>query len=321
MKVLITGASGFIGTNLVSYLYSKGHDLCALDIRKPQQRLKGVKYVKCDIINISLLQECLLKFNPVYIIHLAAETRLSSRVKENFYAANITGVENILKAANSIKGLEKVLFASTKLVINGEVGDLKNYDPHTAYGESKVLGEKLILDSSNTFETLIMRPTSHWGPWSLSEHIPYGRFFIMIKRGIYFHPEIANSPRIFGFVLNTCYQIHQLMISDKTSDKEIYYLGDYDPIVIEDWANLISRLYGRGKVRVIPEFIICLLAKIGDILKLIGFKEPPFSSFRLENMRKSTLVPLEETKKIAGNLPFNLEEGSELTINWLNEQD
>ncbi|MCA9268386.1 MAG: NAD(P)-dependent oxidoreductase [Planctomycetales bacterium] len=70
--------------------------------------------------------------------------------------------------------------------------------PDTVYGRRKVTGERIVRGSDRlACSWCIVRPTSIWGPWA---DVPYGRFFRLIERGLYFHPGSADPPRSFGYV-------------------------------------------------------------------------------------------------------------------------
>ncbi|MBE0427869.1 MAG: NAD(P)-dependent oxidoreductase [Nitrospirae bacterium] len=321
MKILITGGSGFIGTNAVDFYLSKGIERLSIDIKEPQNIAHNKVFKRINILDKEALVKIFKDYSPTHVLHLAARTDLHEKNNIEGYAANIKGVENIVRAISNSPSVKRSIFASTKLVCPTDYTPKSDddYCPNTLYGKSKVLGEEIVKSSSLQCDWCIVRPTSIWGPWSMMPHIPYGKFFQMIARGRYFHPSKENPPKSFGYVGNTVYQIMKLL--DAPSDqihKQIFYLSDYDVFTIKDWANMISmKLRGR-QVRTIPEPIVRLLAWSGDLLKLFGIKEPPFSSFRLRNMRADTSrVPLENIKLITGPLPYTIEQGVDETITWL----
>tara|TARA_B110000211_G_C14093199_1_gene560718 strand:- start:2685 stop:3656 length:972 start_codon:yes stop_codon:yes gene_type:complete len=319
-KILVTGGSGFIGSNLIPYLILNGFDILNLDKTNPSYVTDSSNFINCNILNQDKLKKTIENFNPNYIIHLAAETRLSHGNKSDFYFSNTKGVENLIMATEGLLNLKKIIFTSTKLVCEEIKDNLFDYNPSTKYGLSKVKGEEIVMNSNLSFQAIIVRPSSHWGPWSLCDHIPYGKFFKLIKSGLYLHPSLANKKRDFGFVGNTCFQITSLIESSLDLNKKVFYLADYNSFYIKDWAVKISLAYGKsGNIFTIPKWLLFSLAKSGDLLKNIGIKEPLFSTFRLNNMSKETLVPIDNIKNITGDLPYSLDEGIDITIKWLNE--
>jgi GlcNAc-P-P-Und epimerase len=323
MKVIVTGGSGFIGTNLIDYLDKRGFDVVSVDINPPQNKEHYKFYQRVDILDFLSLEDFISSNSPDFIVHLAARTDLDGKSIED-YKANINGVLNLLKASNQAQGLKKIIFASTKLIVPVDKGvaDFTDYSPDSMYGSSKVIGEMLVETNKYTNNWVIVRPTSIWGPWSMSDHIPYGRFFKMISRGVYFHPAALTSKRYFGYVVNSCAQIHDLMIA---SENEVcgnkYYLADYKFYKIKEWADLISiKFRGRKNIQ-IPMIIVRLFAVTGDLLKIMGYKNPPFSSFRLKNMQAdTTMIPLDNIKQITPVLPCDINRGIDETIKWMRSQ-
>ena len=324
MKILVTGGSGFIGTNFVNFLQKKSCTILNIDINKPKNTGHS-EYFECvDINNYESLLNVMVDFQPDYVVHLAARTDLNG-IDLDSYLSNTRGVENILKCCSKLPNIKRVILASTKLVAptDAKISDLTSYSPDTIYGESKVLGEKIIESNKYFNDWIIVRPTSIWGPWSLAEHIPYGRFFQIIKKGLYIHPAVVDQPRYFGYVENTCFQIFSLLV-DSPDDvlQQKFYLADYEIYDIKNWANLISAAFARGPVRILPKIFVYMAAFAGDFLKLLGFKSPPFSSFRLKNMRSNTTkVPLAAIKNFVPTLPFTISDGVKRTVAWINEND
>lgn len=184
-KVLITGASGFIGTNLLEDLLSKGYSVRNIDINPPKINERKNFWDCVDITDCESFDEKILEFNPDYIVHLAARTDLDGKTLED-YDANITGVENLLKIIHKLPNLKKVIIASSKFVTkNGyKIKNQHDFCPHTKYGESKVETEVRVWNNQPPCDWCIIRPTSIWGPWF---GVPYRNFFDMVMHRMYFH--------------------------------------------------------------------------------------------------------------------------------------
>lgn len=322
MKILVTGGSGFIGTNLINLLEEKSFSICNIDINSPKKASHEKYFSEVDINDYDNLFEVVKNFDPDYIVHLAAKTDLDGN-NLDYYKSNIIGVKNILKCCSKLNSIKRIILASTKLIVptDFKVNDLNSYNPDTIYGDSKALGEQIVEQNKDINNWIIVRPTSIWGPWSLAEHIPYGRFFQIIKKGLYVHPEIVNKPRYFGYVENSCYQIYELLINapDKALRKK-FYLADYEVYDIKSWANLISSAFKKGRVKTLPKTLVYIAAYTGDMMKFFGFKEPPFSSFRLKNMiSDTTKIPLEDIQKLVPNLPYSISDGVKVTVDWINK--
>jgi nucleoside-diphosphate-sugar epimerase len=321
-KVLITGGSGFIGTNMVERLLSNGTEILSIDKKPPQNNKHYKVHKNIDIRNFEALRKIVSEFSPTQVVHLAARTDLHEKRDLDGYSSNIQGVKNLIEAISHISTIERCIFTSTRKVCQTEYIPKSDTDycPDTLYGKSKVLGENIVRNSDKIkCVWCIVRPTSIWGPWSILPHIPYGKFFIMIARGQYFHPQNIDTPKSFGYVGNTLFQFEKLLnVSEEKIHRRVFYLSDYNVFMIRDWANLISLNLRKKKVPTIPMPLVRLLAFIGDLMKLCGIPEPPLSTFRLKNMlTKTNGVPLSTIKNITGPLPYSIEDGVKETIEWL----
>ncbi len=318
IKVIITGGSGFIGTNLMDHLIGKGYEVLNLDILPPRNHNQTKFWHKVDILDFNLLDKTIFNFSPSIIYHLAARTDLDGLVISD-YDANTVGVKNLIRSLAKNTQLKKVIFASSRLVckIGYAPSSVDDYCPDTAYGHSKVMGEKIIRAMSSQIpgSWTIVRPTSIWGPWF---DVPYKNFFMSILRRQYFHPTSMRIKKSFGFVGNS---VHQLFViggdACKSTHSETLYLADYDAVDIEEMANIISAKFNRGPILNLPIFILKVFARIGDFLKSLGWKNPPLTTFRLENLIKPMEYDLEPMRVVAGPLPYSLHEGIEITCKWI----
>ncbi len=128
-KILITGASGFIGTNLTRYLLKEGHQIIALDKRKPiyhgyRAKEDALVQVTGDIRDLKLLQK-LFEGEIDYVIHLAALSTIQMGAKDNeeTVSINVDGTETLLRAVKENGQVKGFLFASTDKVYGRLKGD------------------------------------------------------------------------------------------------------------------------------------------------------------------------------------------------------
>lgn len=318
MRILITGGSGFIGTNLVEY-YKDSDNIVNIDIAKPRNKDHDKYWKELDILNFDELKEFCSKFKPEFIIHMAARTDLDGKNIEA-YDANILGVKNIIEVAESLKNVKKVIFASSRLVckIGYQPRDEYDYCPTTLYGQSKMIGEKIVRNSNiKNFDWVIVRPTSIWGPWF---DVPYKNFFDTISKRRYFHPKNQTILKSFGFVGNSIFIIDQILKKDKLLSNKTIYLCDYKPLNIQNWANLISKGFGFSNVKELPLFLLKGIAYLGDFLKSLHIiKTPPLTSFRLNNLMTNMIHDNSEVEKEIVSLPYSWQEGTEITLKWISK--
>lgn len=317
-NVLVTGGSGFIGTNLVDFFSHTNCNLLNIDVKPPRNNLHCKFWQNINILDYDQMRKTIYEFQPHYIFHLAARTDLDGQY-ESDYASNVQGVTNILNCIQELTSLKRILFASSRLVckIGYLPSSFDDYCPPNLYGQSKVLGECIIKNYSHheRYDWLIFRPTSIWGEWF---DIPYKNFFESVISGRYVHPAGQSIYKSFGYVKNSVYQLDCLSHAPRNLvHGRTFYLADYPPIEVNDMANRIRSYLGLHNVHQVPLFLLTLMAKSGDIMKTIGFKNPPLTSFRLNNLLTQMVYHLDSLKFIVGDLPFSLEEGIANTLDWM----
>lgn len=312
-KILITGASGFIGTNLLE-LFRDRYDVLNIDFNAPKNEAHLSYWKSVDIVNYSVLENVVLNFSPNYIVHLAARTDLEGKTLDD-YKANTVGVENILKVASALSNLKKIIITSSMLVCKaGYIPKHQHdYNPTTIYGESKVCTEQIVWNNPPTCDWAIVRPTSIWGPWF---GVPYRNFFDMVKSRMYFHIGHRSCSKTYGYVENAVYQITQVLFNETPNrENKVFYLGDSPAIYIEEWADQIAEQLGHKVLR-IPYWMIRCAACCGDILERLGIHFP-MTSFRLKNMTTDNIINLDNTYQIAPNPPVDRIEGIKRTLKWM----
>jgi len=316
-RVLVTGGSGFIGTNLVQELHEHGCDILNLSLDPPKVSHHFAFYKHCDILDRFLLSSLFAEFKPDFVIHLAARTDLLGSSLLD-YQANIQGVRNVVNVVNSISTVRLCLYISSRLVfaVNHIPAHPLDYKPSTLYGESKCHGEQIVLAQSiDSIPWLILRPTSIWGEWF---SVPYRNFFDAILKRRYLHPGDSTIMKSFGYVGNTVFQIiRYLLIFSDIPSRQIRFLADYDPIDVLSFANSISFKADLPPVRQVPLSVLKVLAKLGDVANLSGLKNPPLTSFRLSNLVTNMTYDLSQERINCGHLPFTLEDGIARTLSWI----
>jgi GlcNAc-P-P-Und epimerase len=312
MKVLVTGGSGFIGTNLIAKLVSDGHEVMNLDVQPPSDpELKAWK--KVDILDREVLVRAVTSFDPDYVVHLAARTDLNGRSHSD-YEINTQGTTNLIESLQGCKQLKKVVFTSSMLVCRSgyQPSNEQDYAPDTEYGRSKVEMENRIRRQGADLPWVIARPTSIWGPWFRE---PYRNFFDAVNRGRFVDIGTHYCTKTYGFVGNSVYQFLEILLQPAAL-RQVYYIGDEPPIFISEWGGEVAAAWGKKPPRKVPFAMLKFAALIGDILSAAGLRFP-MTSFRLKNMTTNHIVDLKNTYRVAPNPPFTRKDGIRQTIKWL----
>lgn len=157
MKVLVTGVAGQLGHDVMNELHKRGYEGVGSDIA-PQYSgaddgtaVTKMDYVQMDITNSEEVIETIKKVNPDVVVHCAAWTAVDlaeeSENKEKVMAINVGGTENIARVCKELDC--KMVYISTDYVFDGYgtrpwEEDCKDYAPLNVYGESKLMGEKVV---------------------------------------------------------------------------------------------------------------------------------------------------------------------------------
>ena len=148
-RVLVTGGSGFIGTNVVEAFRRDECVVLNVDIAPPKTPQHAPSWQRLDILDATALRRAFVSFRPEVVIHLAAKTVLEERTTLDHYAANIEGVRHVIDAIQAAGSVERSFFASSRLVcrLGYEPTDDTDYQPASLYGLSKVRGEQLVREA------------------------------------------------------------------------------------------------------------------------------------------------------------------------------
>lgn len=320
-KIIITGGSGFIGTNLVEFFASLGWDVLNLDIKSPRNPAHMDHWKKVDIVDREELLRVFHEFKPDHVLHFAARTDMDEKENLSGYAANIQGVRNMVEAIKSTGSIQRTIFGSSQLVckVGYQPETDEDYCPNTLYGHSKVVGEQIVRAAGDMTSTwAIVRPTSIWGPWF---DVPYRAFFITINKGFYIHSGQIQTIKKWGFVLNSVDQVYKLLTCPEDQiNHKTFYMADYSPLVLKDFANLAQKEMGARKIITLPVWLMKLFAKTGDVLQILFWKNPPLTSFRLNNIVTNEIQDTSNLESITGNLPYDYQAGIKITVTWLKSQ-
>lgn len=318
-RLLITGGSGFIGTNLVAAAIAAGEEVTNVDLEPPADHNHVATWTELDLLDRDAVTSIVSEVAPSHVVHLAARTDLGGGSVED-YAVNTSGTANLLDALDAVGSVERTIFTSSLLVCrNGYVpASDTDYCPTTPYGESKQRTEELVRSWRPAGPWVIVRPTSIWGPW-FGE--PYRPFVERVRRGRYLHPGRREVPKALGFVGNTVAQIRSLLDAPAGAvEGRTFYLADSPPYSIRQWADAIAVADQRRAPPTGPLALLRLAGRVGDVAQRVGlWPSPPLTSLRVENMVTASRFDTSDLDRLSGPLPYDLEAGVCTTLRWLDE--
>jgi nucleoside-diphosphate-sugar epimerase len=316
-KVLVTGGSGFIGTNLIEHLRTKSDILLNIDINPPLYSNHYYFWKKADILDRDALINAFVEYEPTYVVHLAARTDVvEDTTVEQDYQTNTIGTENLLSAIKATPSVTRVVITSTQYVHKpGHLPmDDSDCEPHTIYGKSKVVTEKLTRHANLDCTWTIVRPTNIWGPWHMRHR---SELLNVLRKGLYLYPGKNTVTKSYGYVKNIVYYIQRILeMPEEEVNGKTFYIGD-EPSDQFHWINGMSRELRGRDVHVVPRFVLRFMALLGDAITLVRGRKFILTSSRYNNMITDYLTPMEKTFDILGKGPHTMEQGIKDTVTWL----
>ena len=316
MKVLVTGGSGFIGSNVVDVLLESRDHVLNYDLKAPRVDRHREYWSQGDILDPELLYRCFEGFAPDAVIHLAAKADIYANDWPGFASIH-QGTKNLRDVIDRYGNLDTLVNISTQLVIGPEhcPRSLLDYRPYTMYGEAKAFAESLLLQWRSPTHWLTVRPANIWGPYHPSFA---GAIWKYIRQRVYLHPDVREPVvRGYGYVRNTAEQVVALMRCDRSqTDRQVFYAGD---AVLDSaiWVDAFAVALTGKRSRRMKLPILRAMGWVGDIATKLGIR-PPIDSGRVMRMTHSYAVPLEPTLALTGTPRIPLEAGVAETVQWLN---
>ncbi|MDN3587277.1 NAD-dependent epimerase/dehydratase family protein [Pedobacter aquatilis] len=274
MKAVVTGSTGFVGTNLMPYLNK-------LDI---ETKLLN----RNDLTNLSGIQL------SEAIIHLAGKAHDLKRTSnpDEYYQVNFELTKKLYDVFLKSDAKKFIFLSSVKAsadVVEGVLNEIDVPNPLTDYGKAKLMAEKYIqqqiLPKGKSY--YILRPCMIHGPGNKGN---LNLLYKFVQKGIPYPLAAFENKRSFLSVENLCFVIAKLLERDIPSG--IYNVADDKALSTNKVVKILAASLGKKpKLWAIPNNIIGSLAKIGDLFKL------PLNTERLNKLTENYVVSNDKIKK------------------------
>ena len=301
MKILVTGAAGFIGFHISKFLIQKKNKVVGIDslddyysIKLKKKRLsylkksKNFKFIKIDISS-DKLKKTLKRYNFDVIIHLAAQAgvRYSLVNPKKYIHSNIKGFVNLFDSINT-KNLKKVIYASSSSVYGDTkkfpTKETQNTNPKNIYGYSKVINEKLSEYYFNLFKVpfIGLRFFTIYGDWGRPDMFILKTLISNDNKKIFYLNNNGNHLRDFTSIKDVI-KILNKIVNKKFRKNEIYNICSNNPQLIKKVLNSIQKKCGRIKYKNIKKNRADVLNTHGDNSKIKkDLRLNQFQNFRVE---------------------------------------
>ncbi len=295
-EILITGASGFVGQNLVKYIKSGEIYLLRRD----------------ELMNLPL------SVKTKNIIHLAGKAHDLKKTAnaDEYYKVNFELTKNLYDQFLKSDAEKFIFISSVKAVSDNVTGVLEEDaipDPKTHYGKSKLMSEEYIqlqpLPQGKSY--YILRPCMIHGPGNKGN---LNLLYNFVKKGIPYPLAAFNNKRSFLSIDNLCFVINELIVNSNIP-LGIYNVADDEPLSTNEVVNILGEsLNIKARLLKIPAGIIRSLAKVGDVLHL------PLTTERLNKLTENYVVSNRKIKNVINKpLPLASTAGLKITAESFNK--
>ena len=327
MKILITGASGFIGSFIVEEALRQGFETWAA-VRKSSSREwlqdERIKFIELSLNSKEQLVEQLRGKNFDYVVHAAGVTKCLNR--QDFRRINTEGTKNLAEALIELQMHLKRFVYLSSLSIFGAIKEEQPYEdirendtpkPNTEYGRSKLEAEKILDSLCSRIPYIILRPTGVYGPREKD-------YFVMAK-SIKQHTDFAVGYKrqdiTFVYVTDVVQAV--FLALNHGDNGRRYFLSDGKVYQSTTFSNLIREELGRPWwIRITaPVWVLRVITFFGEYIsrmtgKVSVLNNDKFNILKQRNWRCDIQSAIDEL----GYQPkVTLEEGVRRTIKWYKE--
>jgi len=240
MRVLVTGATGFLGSYIAEQLASKGHTVrCLVRPKSDKRRLEslaGVEFAPGSIEDKESLWGAVKGADA--IVHSAGLVK--ARTPAEFFATNAQGTKNLLEAAEAhAPGLQRFVYVSSLAAVGPSadgkpVPDDAAPKPVTHYGRSKLAGEQAVLAAKDRMPVTVIRPPAIYGPRD-REMLA---FFTSIKNGVL--PVLGDGQNTLSLIYGSdCASACALAATSPGPSGRTYFVDDG---AVHVWREALSEI-------------------------------------------------------------------------------
>jgi nucleoside-diphosphate-sugar epimerase len=320
MKILVTGATGFIGRNLVRTLVREGFDVSALVRRTSdvKELPKQIRLIEGDLRDLASLKKAVEEMNVV--IHLAAHFEFYPKDVNILYQVNVEGTHNLLTACIG-STVRRLIYCSTTettgTVANPPATEETKLQPMYEYGKSKIQAENVVRDISEQvgLEYVILRPSGVVGPGEL--YLGFETIKAIANREISMIPGDGQKHIMFMHV-DDLVSAFLAVLKSSSAANETFFICTDDALTYEELFNVVADQLGvEPPKRKVP----VMFAKLG--VGLIGFFQHRGERTYLWHMKSVDAINSdrwysnEKAKQMLGWKPsMTMEETLRAAVDW-----
>jgi UDP-glucose 4-epimerase len=339
MKVLLTGATGFIGSHLAKSLSKQNFELWSIVRSAKKAKVLediGSHLIYADITDYGQIQKILAGLEFDYVFHLAALTkvpRINKRNLDLFYKVNVEGTRNLLECFKD-KKIKKFIYFSSIDVSGFTVGDSDEIkgriidesfigNPKRPYEITKAKAEKVVkfYQKEVNIPTVIIRPGIVYGEGRVDLRMmraesAFFKMCEMIQKKIY--PIFGPGENYFPLVYVSNVILGTLLAAQ--SDKaigQIYILTDQKTYTMNEIVKIIANELGVNYKGIhLPLGLSKIGATFLEIIFSVFKKAPPITRTAINYWTSDRVFSSAKAQEELGYQPIDLKEGVKRTISW-----
>lgn len=325
MRLLVTGASGFLGGHLCEALAGQ-HEIVAMVRRGSDTSLLaplGVEMRCCDLADPGSLDGVARGVDAV--VHLAAYYTFTGD-KERYRCINVEGTRALLTSMIN-SGVTRIVYCSSTEAVGPTGAEPASEDrtpaPVYEYGRSKLQGEELVREhASKGIEHTIIRPSGIYGPRNF-EDISYW-FITAFGGSVMGRFVIGDGRRLLQFVhVEDVVQGFRLALENPRSIGRTYHISDSRAYTYDEIYAMLAGIFGRRPPRLhVPVPVAkTLVAPVEVLNRLMGRDSFMFRTSTMNTFREDRNYSIERAQRELGYSPrWPLPEGLAATVRWYREE-
>lgn len=310
MKIIVTGATGFIGRNVAEYFHKIGYEVLGLGRNKKigAELLRlGIRFVAVDIRDKN---EVVKNFESAdFIVHCAGKSADWGKFSE-FYDVNVLGTQNIVSACIKYD-IKRIIFISTPSVYYSGKDRFKVSEEESlpqkqfSYGRTKIIAENMLLNlTSAGFRTIVLRPRAVYGKY---DNVILPRILKLSEKKRF--PLINGGKAVVDitYIGNLITAIALCFSANENVWNNIFNICNGEPTTIKEWFSMVLSTYNRSfDPKTIPNSVAHIVASANEMIAQIPFctNKPQMTRFSVGYMATSLTMSIEKARILLNYYPI-----------------
>jgi nucleoside-diphosphate-sugar epimerase len=315
-KILVTGGTGFVGSNLVELLVEEQNAVKCLVREKSKIDFLsnlGVEFAYGDITDKAALTSALKDVTAVF--HLAGILGKWGMPSQVYWDLHVNGTKFLLEACEE-QNVRRLIYCSSAGVLgpisNPPADESYPYAPSNTYERVKTEAEKIVLNYKQKLDVTVLRPEFVYGPkdmhvLSLFKTIRAGKFVLIGAGNTFLHPTFVDD-LTQGFLLS---------LEKQKSIGEVYLIVGQRYVSVKEFAGILSANFSlKESWRHVPLWVANAFAGVSEAAGKVFKFEPMLTHSKVKFFTENRALSYQKAARDLGYKPVRLEDGIKRTVEW-----